>query len=119
LCIAKEVCVELGIPHEELGIKWRPMWQMTDKENAELRKMVADTDNLYYNMGALDPSEIRNSRFANEDGYSMETELDESIDVIENNKENEDLKAEIERLTKEKMGQNPNDPNIKTKPKQE
>lgn len=54
--------------------KYRPLWQMDDKETAETRKLQAETDQINYNIGALDSEEIRASRFGG-DEYSFETQL--------------------------------------------
>lgn len=34
--------------------EWRPMWQMTPKEKADIAKTKAETTNAYFNMGAFD-----------------------------------------------------------------
>lgn len=46
----------------------------TDKEKAELRKLHADTDTIYVNIGALDPMEVRESRFGGPE-YNNEISL--------------------------------------------
>ncbi len=84
--IIKEVAEELGIPTAKLDIEFNPLWQMSAKEEAEMRAKVADTDVKYLEAGVLDPSEVRESRYGGEK-YSTETELDLSIDV-------EDLKPD-------------------------
>lgn len=47
----------------------------TDKQVAEVRKMVAETDQIYFNIGSLSSTEISESRFGG-DEYSMETHID-------------------------------------------
>jgi phage-related protein (TIGR01555 family) len=52
------------------------LWQLNEKEHAELRKVQAETDVAYLEQGVLDPEEVRDSRF-NGDSYSIETVLKE------------------------------------------
>jgi len=60
---------------QDWAVQFEPLWQLTEKETAELRKLVADTDQIYVNTGVLDPIEVAESRFGGET-YSMETGLD-------------------------------------------
>ena len=65
-------------------VSWRPLRQPTEKETAEVRKMQAETDNIYWGMGdVLTSSEIRESRFGGP-VYSAETTLqaDATLDDI-------------------------------------
>lgn len=65
-----------GREPESWSICWHPLWQMTDKEIADLRKTVAETDKMYVvDMAALDSREVRKSRF--EGGWTMETTIDD------------------------------------------
>lgn len=57
-------------------ICFNPLWQMSEKEMVELRKMQAETDQIYITQQVLDPSEVAKSRFG-EMGYSIETEIDQ------------------------------------------
>lgn len=52
-----------------------PLWQMTDKEKADVRKTVADTDAIYYDRQILSADEIAFNRWATGE-YSIETKLD-------------------------------------------
>lgn len=52
-----------------------PLWQSTDKERAEVRKLQAETDDIYLASGVVDPAEIAQSRFGG-DVYSTDTVLD-------------------------------------------
>ena len=47
----------------------------TEKQVAEVRKLVAESDKMYWEMGALSSEEISESRFGGEN-YSMETDID-------------------------------------------
>ena len=55
--------------------EFNPLWQMTDKEEADMRFVVAQTDKIYTEIGALDASEVTASRFGGEE-YSMDTVVD-------------------------------------------
>jgi phage-related protein (TIGR01555 family) len=75
----------------------------TDKSIAEVRKMTAETDQIYFNIGALSSGEISESRFGG-DEYSMETNID--MDAREQQNETdeispEDAEKEINSLTRE------------------
>lgn len=56
-------------------IEFTPLWQMTDKEVAEIRKTHAETDTAYVNAGVLDPAEVAISRFGG-DQYGTEITID-------------------------------------------
>lgn len=55
---------------------FNPLWALDDKEEAERRKAVGETDVAYIEQGVLDPDEVRESRFGG-DSYSIETVLQE------------------------------------------
>lgn len=57
------------------SIKFNPLWQLTDKEIAETRQIVADADAIYLDRGVLKPQEVADSRFGG-DHYSIETQVD-------------------------------------------
>lgn len=56
-------------------IEFRPLWQATDAETADLRLKVAQADVAYIQAGVLTPEEVGVSRFRAE-GWSMETVVD-------------------------------------------
>jgi phage-related protein (TIGR01555 family) len=58
------------------GIRFHPLWQLTDQQKAEARLAQARVDEIYINMGVLHPQETRQTRFGGE--YSYETQIDES-----------------------------------------
>lgn len=60
---------------EEWQIVFRALRQQTDKEKAETRLIVAQTDAVYINTGVASAEEIALSRFSG-DTYSMETVID-------------------------------------------
>lgn len=63
---------------EDIEFKFNPLSTPTEKETVEIRKIVADTDKIYSDMGALDNQEIRDSRFGGT-SYSRETSLDPAL----------------------------------------
>lgn len=82
--LAKPIHYITGLLCEQLGIKGEFSIHFNDiaapdvdKEVAR-RKMQAETDKIYYEMNALEPSEIRASRFGGT-AYSHETTLSEEI----------------------------------------
>lgn len=62
---------------EKWSIKWNPLWQLTQKEEAELRRIMAETDRIYIESGVLSESEVAESRFGG-NKWSMETVLDKT-----------------------------------------
>lgn len=64
-----------GEAPESYEIAWEPLRQMTAKEQAELRKMVAETDAIYIDKEVLTPEEVAINRFR-ADGWSAETMVD-------------------------------------------
>ena len=63
-----------GTSPGELRVKANALWQRTDEEEAELRKKVAETDEIYLRNAVVDASEIALSRFGG-DEWSMDTKL--------------------------------------------
>lgn len=59
----------------EYNTKFNSLWQETESELVAMRSKQSETDERYVNMGAVDPNEIRNSRFGG-DNYSIETEVE-------------------------------------------
>lgn len=57
------------------SIEFRPLWQPTDKEKAETRKLVAETDAIYIGSSVYSPEECAVSRFGG-DKYSSEMTID-------------------------------------------
>lgn len=54
---------------------FNPLNEPTEAQEATTRKTVAETDKIYFEIGALDSNEISQSRFGG-DEYSMETNID-------------------------------------------
>lgn len=64
-----------GTEPENWSYVFNALWQMTDKEEAEVKKTTAETDDIYLGNGVLDQDEVAMSRFGG-DTYSTETVLD-------------------------------------------
>jgi phage-related protein (TIGR01555 family) len=56
-------------------IDYKPLWQLNEKEQSEIRTANAQADNTYWLMGALGAQEIRRARFI--DGETGDIELTE------------------------------------------
>lgn len=59
---------------QELDPIFHSLWQLDEKEQAELRKAMAIVDDAYIAMGALDTEEVRESRFGS-GKLSLDTKL--------------------------------------------
>lgn len=64
-----------GVEPQNWSITFRALWQLTEKETAELRYITAQTDVLYLDRGTVDNAEIAVARFGG-DRWSMETHID-------------------------------------------
>lgn len=64
-----------GLLAKKWSIEFLPLRQPTDKENAEIRKVTAETDEINIRAGVLSPEEARESHFGG-DSFSQEIQLD-------------------------------------------
>src|SRR5690606_37779651 len=64
-----------GKEPDDWSISWRPLWQPTEKEQAETRYLTMQTDVGYIDRGVLSPRKVAESRFGG-DRWSMETTVD-------------------------------------------
>ena len=71
----------MGGEPDTWSIKPRALWQMTEKEQAEARKIQMEIDCGYMDRGVIESGEIRDSRFGG-DAYSHETSLKEAGDGL-------------------------------------
>lgn len=55
------------------GVKWHPLWQLTDEQKANARLAQARVDAIYVKHGVLDPQVVAKIRFGGE--YSFDTAL--------------------------------------------
>lgn len=60
---------------DDWNVKFNPLWQPTEKEQAETRKLQMEVDTGYVNAQVVSPEEVAKSRFGG-DSYSFETQLD-------------------------------------------
>lgn len=74
-----------GVRLDDWGIEFCSLWQPTEKEKAETRKITAETDDIYNQIG-LSSDVILESRFGGEK-YSMETVLPDDFQPIDNTEE--------------------------------
>lgn len=65
---------------EDWSIEFNPLWQPTQKEIVDTRKVQSEIDSSYINQGVLMPEEVRESRFGGDD-YSIETGISEDFDM--------------------------------------
>lgn len=65
------------------SIKFRPLWQMSETQLADIRVKMSQADTAYLNAGVLSAEEVAESRFGG-DAYSIEVQLDrDSRDLME------------------------------------
>jgi len=79
-----------GKEPESWSIEFKALWQPSEKEVADTRAVVANTDKTYIDAGVLSPLEVAKSRFGG-DTYSMETIVDF------------DEREELEKIEEEQM----------------
>ena len=75
---------------KDIDFEFASLYQQSEKEIADTRKVIADTDNLYLSNGVLGAEEVRQSRFGGK-VYSINTTLG---DYDTNNPDEEDTEQE-------------------------
>jgi phage-related protein (TIGR01555 family) len=70
-----------GDEQAKISIEFPALWQMTDREKAELKRMEAETDRIYLQEGVLLPEEVANNRFG---GSNFVEERSELISAMKN-----------------------------------
>lgn len=60
------------------GWEWGPFVEMSPKEKGEIRKLAAETDQIYINSQVVLPEEVAMSRFR-DSGWNQETEVDTEL----------------------------------------
>lgn len=88
----------IGVEPENWNVKFVPLWQNTEEQEALVRKITAETDAIYLDRNVLDPSEVAISRFGG-DRWSMHTNIDISA------RENGYDPDEVAQLEAEKVAQ--------------
>lgn len=84
-----------GKEPENWDLRFNPLWQLTEGEQANIRKLQADVDSQYIANQVITPEEVAKSRFGG-DAYSTET----VIDVELRDELLDDTDGQEERLTK-------------------
>ena len=98
LLTAKDASLDVS----QITITFNDLYPLTESETLDLRKKQAEIDQIYINLGVLDPEEVRQSRFAGE--YSVDTSLLEdepfvfldTIDTYETEPKRIDIKTDAE-----------------------
>lgn len=78
-----------GFVPDTWSIVYNPLWMPSEKEAAETRKIVADTDEIYFSISAVSSQEIRTSRWGG-DTYSAEMTIDADQSVFVDDSEDGD-----------------------------
>ncbi len=60
------ITAPMGFAPGEIKFEWVPLWQLSELDEAKVRKEVADSDKIYVDMGAVEPEEVAISRFGGE-----------------------------------------------------
>lgn len=97
-----------GIEPENWSIQFAPLWQNSEEEEANIRRIVAETDRIYIETGVLDPTEVAISRFGG-DRWSMNTVID--IAARENGYNSNEI-ADLEYEKKKEIESEPPEPQI-------
>lgn len=92
----------------QLQIKWPELWAPSQTERATIYGTVATADNLYIDKGVLTVEEIRRSRFG-EDGYSLETQIDQGLEGEMGDIEEDDPELDAFEEDTEEPSNNPDD----------
>lgn len=71
----------IGDPEAAITIEFPALWQMTDREKADLRRMEAETDRIYLQEGVLLPEEVAIKRFSSGDFTVNITERSELAEI--------------------------------------
>ena len=75
---------ELGEGEQEWELKFRPLWRLDEKTDAEIRQLNAEIDEKYMQNGVISPDEVREKRFELQ-GFIQELDIDEdSLEDINN-----------------------------------
>lgn len=70
-----------GDSQAQINIEFPALWQMTDREKADLRRMEAETDRIYLQEGVLLPEEVAIKRFSSGDFTVDITERAELVHI--------------------------------------
>ena len=81
-------------------LEFLPLDELTQTEEATIRKTTADTDAIYLDRGVLSPERVESSRFG-PDGYQFEIQPEEEGDEMEPGEEltPEEAQAELDEIS--------------------
>lgn len=106
-----------GVEPEEWDHEFPPLWQPSEKEQAETRKLISETDKTYFDMGAASNDDIAISRWGS-GRFSPEMTIDwkarEEAKKLEEQQAQEMHDAQVEGL--KNPGVDPNAPTPEEKP---
>lgn len=74
-----------GNPNADCAVEFPALWQMNDREKAELRRIEAETDRIYLQEGVLLPEEVALHRFG-ESSFSIDKDSRAGLAEIERSK---------------------------------
>ncbi|HDV7525474.1 TPA: DUF1073 domain-containing protein [Yersinia enterocolitica] len=81
---------EFGDIDPEITFEFEPLYEMSEKEKAEIRKIDADTDAVYQAIGALSNNEIREKIAEDPESPYHSLDLSDDIDLGEEDEEIDD-----------------------------
>ena len=83
-------------PVGKYKMKFRPLWRLDSKTDAEIRKLIAETDNIYLTQQVVSPDEVKELRFG-QTGFMAK--LMDAVDITP--EELEQLAAKVEAARRE------------------
>lgn len=75
-------------PEALVSVEFPALWQMTDREKAELRRMEAETDRIYLQEGVLLPEEVAIHRFGDSE-FCIDKDSRAALAEVERSQEDE------------------------------
>lgn len=77
------ICYCAGLEYKGLNWNWCPLYQMSDREKAEVNRMKADTSNIYVQMGAITNADVAKQLMNDKDSEYESIEIPEPIDITQ------------------------------------
>ncbi len=81
------ICYSNGLDSNGLTWTWKPLYQMSDREKAEVNQMKANTSNIYVQMGAITNADVARQLMNDKDSEYESLEIPEPIDINEQEEE--------------------------------
>lgn len=75
------ICLCNGLEYTGLNWVWCPLYQMSDREKAEVNRMKAETSNVYVQMGAITNADVAKQLMNDKDSEYESIEIPEPIDI--------------------------------------